>query len=183
MVWVGAPLLYPLWTGRELRILPVLLAVLICQAIFAAGWTTSSWSMLAANSHRRLVRWWLANATVSVLLALALVPRYRLAGAAIGSLLGDIAFGLFLFPTLVANFLSVSTGVVYRHMFLPLLAAVPIILLGLLAKALLPGWWSIGSITVLLAMLLYPTTYLALGKPNMERIFKFARPRWLQLPR
>src|SRR5262249_7504831 len=101
-VWVAAPVLYPVWTGRQLNVQPLLLAILIGQAILGAGWRSSVWSMLAVNRHRALARWWLANAVVTLGLTGFLTPRLGLSGGAIGSLLGDLACAALVFPILVS---------------------------------------------------------------------------------
>lgn len=123
VLWAVLPLIYEVWTGRELKFQPVLLAVLMAQSVAASYWSTSGWSMLAANSQRLPALWSLLNAGLTIALATALAPRLGGVGAAIATLVGDLACGLLVFPVLAARFLDVRPQVLYG----PLLATIALL--------------------------------------------------------
>jgi O-antigen/teichoic acid export membrane protein len=179
-VWVATPLIYRAWTNKRLEVAPFLLGLLICQAVLAAGWSTSVWSMLAANRHRTVARWWLANAGVTLALAGLFTSRFGLSGATLGSLLGDLACGLLIFPALISQFLALPAVRTYREILSSFFLVIPIVGIALAARLLFAGWWSVLAVAVLLALLAYPLAHLTLGKADMQRLHEAIRIRWLE---
>src|SRR5207244_13159192 len=126
LLWTVGPLLYPYWTGRRLAFTPLLLAVLLVQAVLAGGWNPSSWSMLSTNHQRPVALCYLMNVTLALMAALWLIPNYGATGAAIAGLSADVVVGLGVLPVVLARFMSVSVLQVYREVGITLLAVLPI---------------------------------------------------------
>jgi O-antigen/teichoic acid export membrane protein len=179
-LWVAGPVVYPLWTGRHLSLQPALLAVLISQAILSAGWTTSVWSLLAANHHRAVAAWSFANALVALTLAAILSRRFGVAGAALGSLAGDIACGALVFPVLLSRFLSLRIAQIYGEIAEALIALVPGAMIVVLVRILFHGWWSIAAFVVLTAVLASPTLHLALGESGANYLIGRTPLHWMK---
>lgn len=179
-LWIAGPVVYPLWTGRHLSLQPVLLAVLVTQAILSAGWTTSVWSLLAANRHRAVAAWSLANALVALALAAILSRRMGLAGAALGSLVADIACGAFVFPLLLSRFLSLRITQIYGEIGEALIALAPGAAMLLLVKIVFDGWWAIAVFVFLSAVSAYPTLHFALGKARTNNLIGDTTRNWMK---
>lgn len=149
LIWISAPLIYPVWTGQRLQVQPVLLGLLLAQGVLAAGWTTSSWSLLATNHHRPLAFWSLANAAITLGLAAWLGQKHGAVGVALASLGGDLICGFPVFPFLASSFLRVSAARVWLQIGSAALALLPIAGISMLISALLKGWWSVTTFILL----------------------------------
>jgi O-antigen/teichoic acid export membrane protein len=181
VIWLCAPSLYPLWTGRVLAVDSGLLAILLVQAVIAAGWSSASWCLLAANRPQPVAGWSVANGLLTLLLVAWLAAKHGLAGAALGSLIGDLCCGLIVFPQLLAKLLSIRTRTVFRVM---ILASVPILLL-LVALELIRNSVTDFStpITVCLILILsYPAFCLAVGRSSAREALQLLTFRQLGNP-
>ena len=167
VLWLFFPLIYPLWTGKHLEVQPALMLLLLCQAVLAAGWSTAGWSLLAANLHRGLALFSLANALLTILLAIVLAPRFGILGVAGASLAGDMVFGLSFYPALLARFLKIPITTVFRTIWQPALALVIPGAFLVWGASLLPSWQVFlvaGTAAILLG---YPVAMLAIGRDEL----------------
>src|SRR5581483_6658127 len=89
------PTIFRLWThGRvamDVRCFYILLATVIASSL----WSTSSAVSIAANLHEHLAILYLAGTAGSLMVALFLMPRFNMAGAATALLAADIWMGCF----------------------------------------------------------------------------------------
>jgi O-antigen/teichoic acid export membrane protein len=125
-LWMLLPFVYSRWTGKRLAFDAALLAILLTQAVLAAGWQCSGWALLASNQHRRLSCWALANGLITVGLAAILAPHWGVHGVALASLLGDILCGLAIYPTLASRALGLSRWTIYKTILPPVAALIPL---------------------------------------------------------
>lgn len=169
-MWVLLPFIYPFWTGKQLQLQPVLFAVFLSQGVLAAGWSTSTWSLLAANQHRMLARWSLANAVVTIALAVSLAPRYGVLGVALATLLGDVLCGLVVYPKLAGGMLGLSAIRIYRAMMLMVLLLAPLLAVVLIGGHFLQGWVFVAIFVVAVAIWCIPTLPLVLGREVWRRL-------------
>lgn len=167
-LWVLLPAIYPIWTGRHLQLQPLLLVLFLGQAVLAAGWTTSGWSLLATNQHRSLAYWSLANAVLTVMLAMILAPRYGVLGVACASLIGDVICGVAVYPRLASRLLGLSVIKTYQSMLYPLIVLIPLGMLLMLAAPLIEGWQLIVFGGLLALVFAYPAAYLVFGKHELD---------------
>jgi len=167
-IWLFLPLLYPAWTGRQLDIQPSLLGLFLFQAVLMAGWSTAGWPLLASNQHSRLARWSLLNAGLTVMLAIALAPRFGVIGVAFATLTGDVLCGAAIYPFLAAKTLNVATSKVYGAILRPLFVLLPagIFLYYVASKA--DGWKAVGIVFILAIVMAYPVVRLSLGNDNLS---------------
>jgi O-antigen/teichoic acid export membrane protein len=171
LIWLSAPLLYSLWTGRHFAVHPLLLAILLIQGLLAAGWLTSGWAMMAANRHRLMAGWFLLNAILTLLLGLAVARPWGIVGIAAASLVADVLCGAIVYPRLLARFLVIRTLRVYAQIGVALIALLPALGLTLFAKAVFSDGAAVVVFLILGAMLLWPTLALALGRADFRRAF------------
>jgi len=142
-IWLVAPLVYPVWARRRLQMDELLLIVLLVQGVLAAGWSTSSWCLLATNHHREVAIWSLGNAAITLGLALWLSDTHGVVGAALASLIGDLICGLVMFPLLTTSFLKITVAALYWQMFEPVFELLPFLMIAIMAVRLFPGWSSV----------------------------------------
>jgi O-antigen/teichoic acid export membrane protein len=181
VIWFCAPSLYPLWTGKVLAVDSNLLAILLVQALIAAGWSSASWCLLAANRPQQVATWSVSNGLLTLLLVAWLAAKHGLAGAALGSLIGDFCCGLIAFPLLLAKLLSIRVRSVFRVM---LFATAPILLLfgafELLRDSL--SDFSVPIAVCLVGVLSYPAFCLAVGCSSAREALQLLTFRWLGNP-
>jgi O-antigen/teichoic acid export membrane protein len=171
-LYISLPVIYPIWTGRQLQLQPGLFGILLVQLALFAGWSTTSWSMLAANKQRLPAVWSVANAAVTIGLSLILAPGFGLIGVAVATLTGDILCGLLVFPVLSADFLKLSSWYFYVQFLLVLLVLAPLLLAAILILPGLPTWL---VLTICFGMFLawvVPGLYFSLGKPGLNTVFR-----------
>jgi O-antigen/teichoic acid export membrane protein len=171
VMWVCLPFIYPLWTGKQLQLQPVLLAVMLLQGVLAAGWFTSGWGLLAANQHRVPARWSFANACVTIVLAIGLAPKYGVLGVAVATLLGDVFCGLAVYPRLAGGMLGLSAVSVYRAIMLMLVSLAPLTAVVVVGGRLLQGWIFIAVFVIATAIWCIFTLPLVLERGVWRRIF------------
>jgi len=183
-LWLFLPLIYPIWTGRQLQFQPVLLSLFLLQAVLMAGWSTSAWSLLSSNQHRRLALWSLINAVLTIFLAVILGPRFGAVGVLLATLLGDVICGFAVYPRLASQGLGLPGGQLYVAIVWPMAVLLPVGLI-LLTSSSLIGHWLGAAVGVLLGLLLfYPTVRMALGRQDMNLLvekFSGILPfRWIE---
>ncbi len=124
-LWALLPAIYPKWTGRSLGFNPLLLVILLTQAVLASGWTTLGWPLLASNHHRRLSCWALGNGALTIVLSVMFVSRWGVHGVAFATLIGDIVCGAAVYPFLLARMLSIPVTTLYQTILAPLIVLLP----------------------------------------------------------
>jgi len=177
-LWLILPVVYPLWTGRQLTLQPLLLAVLLVQGVLAAGWNTSSWILLATNEHRRITFWAVANAVTTVALAWLLIPKLGVLGAAIATLCGDIFCGLLVYPRKAAAMLGVGSWTFFKGM-LQAGSSVTLLTLAISLATRLPGLSGVAAGSAVLGFLFYPMLRLVLSQQERRWLlttFRRTRP-------
>jgi len=177
-MWALIPFLYPLWTGKQLQLQPVLFGIFLVQGILAAGWFTSGWSLLAANHHRMPARWSLANGAATIMLAFLLAPKYGVLGVSLATLLGDVLCGLLVYPKLTGNMLNFSVLHIYKDMLLMLLLLVPIIAVMAICGHFLHGWAYIVAFTTATAVWCMLAIPFALGHEIWRRFSSSGLLAW-----
>jgi O-antigen/teichoic acid export membrane protein len=176
-LWFGAPAIYSMWTRHAFHVQPLLLALLMCQGLLAAGWSTASWPLLAANQHHELARWSLANSALTLLgAAVALKLNFGIEGAVIASIAADLICGLWAYPLIAARYLDLAQPKFYVAMLRSLIAMVPAVLLAQLSLQFATTNWSrlvcFGLAGVLSAV---PALWVSLGRRDLISISSFWR--------
>lgn len=171
-LWLAAPEIYPLWTGRRLNIDSMLLLVMLVQGTLAAGWATSTWGLLATNQFRPMAGWYLANAAVTMGLAVWWVKPYGLVGIACASLVGDVACGLLAFPVLASVFLDMRRSEIYGAMLRAAGALMPLLIGAWLLSHAAPGWPSIALLVLAAPLWGYLALRMAFGKEETWGVLK-----------
>ncbi len=186
LLWLLVPMLYPVWTGRALSLEPTLFALLLLQGVLAAGWSTSSWCLQAANRHQIIAGWSILNAVVTIVAAGMLISGHGVVGVGLASLLADLVFGLMIFPKLASSMLMVGPATVYREMAR---SVAPILLLAALAYVIVrnvTAWEAAVILAGLFTLLAYPIGCLVLGRKAMGEfaglIKALATRRWNSEP-
>jgi len=170
LLWFLVPTLYPIWTGKELTLEPTFFALLLIQGMLAAGWSTSSWCLLAANHHQTIALWSIANSVITIVAASLLIGGYGVVGVGLAILLADVFFGLMIFPWLSSSMLDVHPIKVYQEM---MRAFAPIILFFMIAQVAVHSvapWQAVLVLLGLSALLAYPIGRLVLGRKVMTQI-------------
>lgn len=175
LIWVLLPSVYATWTGRDLKLYPLLLAILLVQTVLSSGWYTAGWVLYASNLHSKPALWSLANAFVTVVLALWLVPKYGVDGAAFATLLGDILCGLLVFPILSAQSLKIRVSEFYWSMLKGFIILFPLIGVVLVYSLFLQGWFLITAYMITLILWSAPALYLVLGKSQARGFIQLIR--------
>mgnify|MGYP003376765182 CR=1 FL=1 len=135
--------------------------------------------MLAANQHRHLAMWALANAILTVVLAIIFAPRWGVIGVALATLMGDVVCGAFVYPRLSARFLQVPVRDIIRAIARPLLVVVAVgVPIAIFAGQFGNPIAGLGAGLVLGILGLYPTLWLALGRND----FEWLKQRLLRFP-
>ena len=169
-MWVFVPFIYPLWTGKQLQLHPLLFAVFLLQGVLAAGWFTSGWSLLAANQHRMPARWSFANAFVTIALSVWLAPRYGVIGVALATLLGDVLCGFLVYPKLAGGTLGLNVFRIYKDMILMVLLLTPLLAVVIVGGHFLRGWTFIAVFVMAVVIWCIPTLPLALERKVWQQL-------------
>lgn len=178
LLWLLAPLAYPAWTGRQLQLHSVLLALLLSQGVLAGGWKTASWGLLATNHHRPIAAWTFVNSVFSIGLAVLLGREYGVIGVALAVLVGDMLFGLVIFPIKTSRFLQISPIRIFGE-----IAAALAVVFGFLGIAgllghFLTGWWPVVVFTLVGLLLFYPTMRLIVGSTAARQTLNTLWAAW-----
>jgi O-antigen/teichoic acid export membrane protein len=97
-VTLSLPSIYPIWTQNRLTIEPVTLALLSGRVILWGFWNGSMTLLLAINRQRTVAFALVAAAVIEGLLAIPLVGKMGVAGAALAMLIGDVCAPAWLIP-------------------------------------------------------------------------------------
>jgi O-antigen/teichoic acid export membrane protein len=114
------PLIYPVWTNKKLTLDAWTVGFLVVRMMFWSVWNASSTVLLATNRHRRVALILLGEALLTGVLAVVLVPRLGIKGAALAALISDVSISAWLIPRLalretgdnVNGFLAAMTGAI-----------------------------------------------------------------------
>lgn len=177
ILWFLLPVIYPTWIGRQLTFQPTLLALFLGQAVLASYWSTTAWTLLAANRHGVPAMWSVANALLTVGLAVYWAPRFGLRGVAAASLAGDVLCGLLTYPWAARRFLDVSLKRLVSPVALNVALLFPLGIGLLVTTACVDGWVRRAVVSLLLGLWLIPATRLNLAGTDLRR------GRGLTLPR
>jgi O-antigen/teichoic acid export membrane protein len=170
-LWILLPGVYSLWTARTLSFQPWLMALFLAQGVLAAGWTTAGWVMLASNEHRLLAWWALANAGLTIGLAILLAPRFGVIGVAVATFFGDLACGVTVVPRKAARFLGMPPSEMYRAILQPALVVLLAGSVAILSSSLVGNGWARFLTTAGIgAILLYPSMLLAFGRDDLDLV-------------
>lgn len=149
-LWFIIPFIYQTWTNSKLVFDPVLTAIFLIQIVLAAGWQTSGWSLMAANQHRLIAIWSIANALFTIGTAFLFVRIWGIRGVAFATTLGDLLFGFFTIPYLAGGFLDIGRSKLLKQI---ILLCVNLSLLGIvvvLAEQFVTTWWLwVGFISII----------------------------------
>lgn len=163
-VWVWLPTLYTAWTNDELELHPALLAMFLMQTVLFAGWSTIAWPLLATNQHRRIALWDIANAILTIILALILVGPFDIYGVAIATFIGDILCGFLVYPRLTAKSLHTSVRATYQAITDPLVALGAVAIVIGITGMFLDGWSFAVLSSLFVLLTIYPFSVLLFGK-------------------
>src|SRR5262249_52269263 len=150
---------------------PTLLALLVFQGVLAAGWSTASWPLLAANRHDEVAKWSLLNSLLTVLGAsLAIALHWGIEGAVSASILSDLICGLWAFPVLAGRYLQLPSTKFYLAMFRPAVALIPSALLAHLSFQLgTSNWIRLAYLSLAALLSVLPAMWLSLGKHSLTQ--------------
>lgn len=138
--------IYSAWTLRSLSLNVPLLSILLAQTLLWSVWNTG-YVVLSAISHQgKLSALSLSNGALTVAAAFLLVPRYGIAGAALGSLVVDILITAWAAPLLACKAIG-DTWTGYAREVLPTIAialGIPAALCALCVRLIPSAWlWTI----------------------------------------
>jgi len=178
ILWFAGPVAYSAWTHHSLQVRPTLLALLATQAVLAAGWSTASWPLLAANRHGEVAKWSLLNSLLTLFAAwLAVSLHLGIEGAVLASIVSDVICGLWAFPSIVGRSLQLHPSKFYLAMLRPAVVLIPAALLAYLSFQLTTNYWMrlfYLSIATLVSVL--PAIWISLGKASLIHIQSIWRP-------
>ncbi len=168
ILWIFLPVIYPIWTNRQLPLQNSLFVVLLFQGVLAAGWTATAWPVLASNQPKRLAYVSLFNALITIGLSLFAVSKFGVLGVALATLTGDLIFGLVFFPIIAAQQTKFPVKVYYLAIISPL---------GILIVSAALMWLLISNISYPLSLViglstyfifLFPVIWLSIGKKDLN---------------
>jgi O-antigen/teichoic acid export membrane protein len=152
------PLIYPSWTAGRLAVDPWTLAFLITRMLVWGIWSASMTMLCAINRQKVLAAVLLGAATLTSMLAIWLIPRIGMSGAALAQLIGDLAIPAWLIPMLASQETKGSFSQFVAGTALALLKG----LLIPMAVGLI-GWRLIHSEWIRLVVLVPAVSFLAIG--------------------
>jgi O-antigen/teichoic acid export membrane protein len=131
--------IYAAWTLRKLSLDPITFSFMVAQTILWSVWSSSATLLAAINRQGRLALVLLVNAGAAVALSLFLVPRMGIRGAALASLLADVACAAWAVPWTACNAIGDRFAAYARSLVPALLLGLGIpVLFGLLLWRTLP---------------------------------------------
>jgi O-antigen/teichoic acid export membrane protein len=172
ILWFAGPVVYSVWTHHSLQVRPTLLALLVFQGVLAAGWSTASWPLLAANRHDEVAKWSLLNSLLTVFGAwLAVALHFGIEGAVLASMLSDLICGLWAFPSLASRYLQLPSAKFYLAMVRPVVALIPAALLAYVSFQLgTSNWIRLAYLSLAALLSVLPAMWLSLGKHSLIHI-------------
>jgi O-antigen/teichoic acid export membrane protein len=162
-IYIVAPTFYPLWTRQRFDLAPLLLELLLLQAVLTAGWATTTWATLAANQHRAVAYWSVANALLTVVAVWLVIPVAGIAGVAAAALASDILCGMLVFPRLGARVSGTKPVIVYEAMLHAILPVIALFFFAKITTSLFNSWPAATVFVVGGALLAYPIACFLLG--------------------
>jgi O-antigen/teichoic acid export membrane protein len=147
------PFVYPRWTAGRLNLNWALLAFLMSRMILWAWWNSSLILLSAINRVRPVAIALAISTTITLALAVSLVPRWGVYGAAAAWTLGDLLAAGWLIPSLASRHIGVS---VWSELKAFCQAALPVLLSAAFGLLL----WSRSSSGVYRFALVLPVTLL-----------------------
>ncbi len=174
-LWIAAPLVYTRWTGEQLEIHKTLMALLLVQAVLAAGWSTSTWALLAANEHRPVAGWLILNGVITIALGIVLAHQYGATGVAAAGVTADLLCGVGIMPRVVSSFLKVPPRRVYLGLLAAASAPLVFITVAVVVRLVLQGWWTVAGFIIVSAALVYPTLMFVVGTNKPGRAWQLLR--------
>ncbi|GAC1655211.1 MAG: hypothetical protein NVS9B15_16000 [Acidobacteriaceae bacterium] len=163
ILWISLPLVYPIWTGRHLRLHTTILAIVLIQAVLASGWSTTAWSLLAANRQRLPALWSVANACATIVLAVWWGTLFGVVGVALASLAGDVLCGFAIFPVFSSRFLQMPARHLYKEITFPIVWLIPLAAFLLCSARVLSAWFLAVECTLGIVLWLPPAARFGLG--------------------
>lgn len=167
LLWIFLPIIYPVWTNNQLPLQMSLFAIMLFQGVLAAGWMTTGWPILASNQHKFLAYAALGNAVLTILLSLFAVQKYGVIGVAMATLIGDIVFGLFLFPIVSANRLKIQSRSYFYAILSPVIFLLVLALILLFFRVAFSYPYNLILGLCIFTILIFPTIYFAIGKRDL----------------
>lgn len=167
VLWIFLPVIYPIWTNRQLPLQNSLFVVLLFQGVLAAGWTATAWPVLASNQPKRLAYASLLNALITIGLSFLAVTKYGVLGVALATLAGDLIFGLVSFPIIAAQQIKFPVKDYYLAIIYPLLILIFLAALMwlLISNISYPSNLVVGLLTFLI--FLFPVIWFSIGKKDL----------------
>jgi O-antigen/teichoic acid export membrane protein len=144
-IWLVAPMIFAAWTSHTVTFSPLLLAVLLAQAVAAGGWGPSVWPLLATNNHQRVAWYSALNAVCGLAAAAVLIRPFGVIGMSIGLLIADYGCNLLLFPRLGARFVGFRPGQLLREIALILLATLSAMAFGYFITVHYGPWTAVAA--------------------------------------
>jgi O-antigen/teichoic acid export membrane protein len=152
------PLIYPSWTSGRLTVDPWTLAFLITRMLVWGIWSASMTMLCAINKQKVLAAVLLGAATLTSILAIWLIPRIGISGAALAQLIGDLLIPAWLIPLLASRETKDNFGQFVTETALALLKGLLLPMgIGLI------GWRLIHSEFIRLTLLVPAVSFLAVG--------------------
>jgi O-antigen/teichoic acid export membrane protein len=99
----GLPLVYGIWTARQLVLDPWTLGILALRTVLWGSWSTSMTLLLSINHQEPVAGSLLVSALVAGLLGYWLIPSWGISGAALGLLIGDLCGPVWILPTIACR--------------------------------------------------------------------------------
>jgi O-antigen/teichoic acid export membrane protein len=174
---LAAPFAYATWTRSKLELDMPLLALLIVQAVLAAGWSAASWPLMSASRPRSLARWTVVNGALTVAGGYALLRAgVGLRGFVVWSLAVDLVCGLVPFPIAAYAFLQGRVRAFFIDVARALACAVPYMALALACVFVSSDdRVRIASFAAVSCALAWPTLYALFGGRELARIVSALR--------
>jgi O-antigen/teichoic acid export membrane protein len=171
ILFIFLPVIYPIWTGHQMNYDPILFTIFLIQGVLASGWITASWPLLASNQHKHLAFYSMLNAVITIILSLFFVNWWGMIGVALATLIGDLIFGLLIFPFLAAKGLGIRSIFVFLAIFRPLLVLFLFVTIIFSINLLLPDWQIIVDM-VIITLLIVPVIYFSVGRRDVVRFYQ-----------
>ena len=139
--WVRGESFINLWMGPEFgTVSGQVLRILSFVVLFAGARQVATSSIIGVNKHRELIPALAFEAVSNVLLSIALVRPFDVAGVALGTMIPNLLVGLLFIP----HYLQKSTGIpmlqfYHRAWFLPFFACIPFLVCSYLIERYIPA--------------------------------------------
>lgn len=166
----GLPLIYPHWARGRLALDFPLAAVLVIQSVMSTYWGIAGAPLIASNQHGRLAKLAVANAVVTVGLAVIAMKAFGVLGVALAALFSDLAFGLLGYPCELSRRTGMTAKAFYLSMLRPLGALVPLAAATVACSFVPAPHWRLLFFSGCAAILFPLGAWIALGKPLLTSV-------------